>query len=157
LVVEEQIEDAEYFLNILRTNYERNEMRPNLTAFLALARSILDYLLEDYNTKFGLNIQLSDRFFKQTFENEAKKQKNHSASQFIIFYKKELDVFQNNQPSKFLSEKRNIKIHRRDTPLCKEVEVNIQEIVPVIDAVDNVVTDKNGNIKQLKEQDKPSC
>jgi len=57
---------------------------------------------------------------------------------------------------KFLSEKRNIKIHRTDTPLRKEVEVNIPETVPVIDAVDNVVTDKNGNIKKLKKQDKTS-
>jgi hypothetical protein len=77
LVVQEQIDDAEYFLSILRTKYERNEMRPNLTAFLALARSIPDYLLENYNKKFGVNIPLSKKLTINNFRKKAGRDINH--------------------------------------------------------------------------------
>ena len=57
LVVQEQLEDAEYFLRIIRIKDTRDEMRPNLKAFLSTARSIPDHILEDYNNNFGLGIR----------------------------------------------------------------------------------------------------
>jgi hypothetical protein len=60
LVLRQQIQDAEYFLEIIRIKHTRDEMRPNLKAFLSTARGTPDYILEDYNNNFGLDIPLTD-------------------------------------------------------------------------------------------------
>jgi hypothetical protein len=57
--------DAEYFLHALRGKTSREEFRPNLTAFLAISRGILDHLLEAYNVKFGLNIPIHEKLLRR--------------------------------------------------------------------------------------------
>jgi len=86
LTVEDQIKDAEYFLKILRDKYSRDELRPNLTAFLAISRGVIDHLLEEYNARFGL-IPLDEKLNLDTFEKEAKRQSNQTALGFLQVYK----------------------------------------------------------------------
>jgi hypothetical protein len=81
LTVEDQINDAEYFLRILRDKYSRDEL-PNLTAFLAISRGVIDHLLEEYNVKFGLNIPLETKLFNDTFKEVARRQYNQTALEF---------------------------------------------------------------------------
>jgi hypothetical protein len=71
--------DAEYFLHALRGKTSREEFRPNLTAFLAISRGILDHLLEAYNVKFGLNIPIHEKLFIKTFKKAANRQNNQHA------------------------------------------------------------------------------
>jgi ABC-type tungstate transport system permease subunit len=67
-------------------------MRPNLKAFLSTARGIPDYILEDYNNNFGLDIPLTDDSGQLqnilnpvTFRKEAKSKNNQEALKFIDF------------------------------------------------------------------------
>ena len=71
-------------------------MRPNLKAFLSIARGIPDYILEDYNNNFGLGIPLTDDSSQLqnildpvTFWKEAKSKNNQEALKFIDFFDKE--------------------------------------------------------------------
>lgn len=47
----DRIRHAEYFLHKIRGKSSREELRPNLTAFLAISRGIIDHLHEEYNVK----------------------------------------------------------------------------------------------------------
>ena len=71
-------------------------MRPNLKAFLSTARSIPDYILEDYNNNFGLGMPLTDNSSQRqkilnhdTFSKEAKNKNNQDALKFIDFFDNE--------------------------------------------------------------------
>jgi hypothetical protein len=142
------MKDAEYFLHILRDKYSRDELRPNLTAFLATSAGIVDYLLEDYNVKFGLNIPLDQILFFWRFEEAAKKQNNQLALGFINFYKSEFNTLRNDPVGKLIFGKRNIVIHRTPTSLHGKFSVNIQESIHLDESVSIVKTDRNENIKQ---------
>ena len=83
----QHVNDAEYFLRLLRTKYSREEVRLLLTAFLTITKGVSDYLFEEYNLKFGLNIPLCARLDIDRFEDEAKKQNNHAALNFVNYFK----------------------------------------------------------------------
>jgi hypothetical protein len=153
LAVEDQIEDAEYFLQRLRASSSRKEMRANLGAFLAASRSIADHLLEDYNLKFALNIPLDEKLTYKKFKEEAINKKDKTALAFLIFYKNEFNKLKQDKKGqynigKLLLEKRNIKIHRKEIPVRADFFRSITEQIHISESVSIVVTDKNGNIKQ---------
>jgi hypothetical protein len=148
LTVRDQIKDAEYFLQLLRSKYSREEVRPILTAFLAIARSISDYLLEEYNTKLKLNIPLTEKLTITKFKKEAKKQTNQIALQFINFYSSKFASLRKNAIGSLIIDKRNIKIHRADTPLHGNFKVNLQDTISISESIKVVVYDRYGNIKQ---------
>jgi hypothetical protein len=148
MVVEEAISDAEYFLKAVKRSKSREDLRPNLGAFLAMSRSIVDHLLEDYNIKFGLNINLETKLKSDTFENEARKQSNLSALEFIMFYKERFQELEKNDIFKLLKNKRNLRIHRRITTVRGEFIRRVSDTVGVSDrGVNVIVTRKNGNIE----------
>jgi hypothetical protein len=72
MTVNDKIKEAEYFLGKIKSSPFNDELNYLVSAFLSAARSIPDYLLEDYNIKFGLNIPLTDILYIRTFEKEAK-------------------------------------------------------------------------------------
>ena len=155
LVVQEQLEDAEYFLRIIRIKDTRDEMRPNLKAFLSTARSIPDYILEDYNNNFGLGIPLTDasgqrqnRLNHDIFRKEAKNKNNQDALKFIDFFDNEFKNLVNEPVVKFLFEKRNITIHRTGPSVRAEIQANITEKISISESVSVIVRDEAGNIKQ---------
>ena len=148
LTVRDQIKDAEYFLQLLRSKYSREEVRPILTAFLAIARSISDYLLEEYNTKLKLNIPLTEQLTITKFRKEPKKQTNQIALQFIDFYSSNFASLRKNAIGSLIIDKRNIKIHRTDTPLHGNFKVNLQDTISISESIKAVVYDRYGNIKQ---------
>jgi len=53
---------------------------------LASLRSIVDYILEEYNQKIGLKIPLEDLLTPETFRRKANEMKNRNASRFIRAY-----------------------------------------------------------------------
>jgi hypothetical protein len=146
LTVEDQITDAEYFLNILRDKSSCDELRPNLTAFLAISRGIIDHLLEEYNVKFGLNIPLDTKLFTKTFKKAAKWQNNQPALIFIKFYKNEFKTLASTTVGGLIIGKRNIAIHRTETSLHGKFSVSIPESINLEAKVSIVKTDRNGNI-----------
>lgn len=75
MVVVEKIEEAKYFLDKIKNAVQRKDFTPNLSAFLCATRSIPDYLLEDYNIKYGLRISLKDELYIPKFEKVAREKK----------------------------------------------------------------------------------
>jgi hypothetical protein len=158
LAVQQQIQDAEYFLEIIRIKHTRDEMRPNLKAFLSTARGIPDYILEDYNNNnnnFGLGIPLTvDSGQRQntlnpvTFKKEAKSKNNQEALKFIDFFDNEFKNLKNESVVKLLFEKRNIMIHRTSPSVRGEIQATITEKISISESASVIVRDKDGNIKQ---------
>ncbi len=103
-------------------------MRPNLKAFLSTARNIPDYILEDYNNKFGLGIPLTDNsgqrqkiLTRDTFRKEARNKNNQDALKFIQFFDNEFSILMKEPVVKLLFEKRNITIHRTSPSVRAEI------------------------------------
>ena len=155
MTVEDQINDAEYFLHILRDKYSRDELRPNLTAFLAISRGIMNHLLEEYNVKFGLNVPLKEKLSIRTFEETAKRQNNQPALGFINFYKSEFNSLANTTVGGLMLGKRNIAVHRIPTSLTGHFSVYIQESINFDEKTSSVKTDKNRNIGQESQSFSP--
>lgn len=85
LVSEEGIQEAEFFLNELRSSQPgQSEFIYFLKAFLTSCVSILDYLLEDANRIFSLNISekepIRDNFFLKKAES------NYEANEFYKWW-----------------------------------------------------------------------
>jgi hypothetical protein len=148
LAVQQQIRDAEHFLQIIRTKHTHDEMRPNFKAFLSIARGISDYILEGYNISFGLNIVLTEKLKSETFRKEAKNKNNLAAVKFIDFFDYEFKNLRNESVVKLLFEKRNITIHRTDPALRGEFVANITEEIRIAENVNYIISDEDGNIKQ---------
>ena len=90
MAFKEQISDAGYFLEAIKRSYTREELRPNLGAFLTMSRSIADHLLEDYNMKFNPGIDLEEKLTYDRFEKGARRlNPNQTALNFLKFYKDE--------------------------------------------------------------------
>jgi len=129
LVVDEKIEEAKYFFDKIKKATERKDFIPNLSAFICSTRSIPDYLLEDYNVKYGLKISLDRPLNKEIFEQVANKRNNPNAIAFIKGYNNNFKKLKRDKIAKLLLTKRNIKVHRTDVPLQKNVSVSIIENV----------------------------
>jgi len=143
MVVDEKIEEAKYFLDKIKKAPEREDFIPNLSAFLCSIRSIPDYLLEDYNVKYGLKISLDKPLNKDIFEEVARKRSNPNAIAYIKGYNNKFKKLKKDEIGKLLLYKRNIKVHRTDIPLQKNVSVSI------IENVDKHSTISNTTVKWL--------
>ena len=169
MTVEDQINDAEYFLRILRDKYSRDELRPNLTAFLAISRGVIDHLLEEYNVKFGLNIPLETKLFNDTFKEVAKRQSNQTALEFLKFYKSEFNALANTTIGGLMLGKRGLMLgkrglmlgkrdaamHRIPPPLSGHFSVYIQESIHFDENIGSIKTDKDGKIRQESQSFSP--
>jgi hypothetical protein len=129
MVVDDKTKEAEYFLDKIKKATEREDFIPNLSAFLSSTRSISDYLLEDYNVKYGLKISLDKELNKDMFQEVARKRKNSNAIALIKGYNDNFNKLKKDKIAKLLLSKRNIKVHRTDFPLQKNVSVSIMENV----------------------------
>jgi hypothetical protein len=144
MAVDQKITNAEYFLNKIRNAKTREDVIPNISAFLSETTSIPDYLLEDYNLKYGLGIK---RMCKNTFIEQAIIQKNQGAIRFIIEYISKFNQLKKDPVVERLWHKRNVQVHSKNDALQANFSVNLSESVPVSDLVDIEVRDKDGNLK----------
>jgi hypothetical protein len=89
-----------------------------INAFLGAARSITDYLLYDYALHFGLVKNPEDpeeQMNLRLFEEQAKNLGKLDAQNFIIDFKKELDLLTKDSNYSFLKDLRDTSVHR--TPI----------------------------------------
>ena len=140
MAVKEKIDEAKYFLDKIKMATERKDFIPNLSAYLCSTRSITDYLLEDYNVKYGLKVTLNERLNKKIFEKIAMKRKNSNAMAFIKGYNTRFKKLKRDKIAKLLLTKRNIKVHRANFPLNKSVNVSIIENVDKRTAISKTTT-----------------
>ena len=154
MVAEQKIAEAEYFLDKITQAFTRNDFIPNLSAFLSATRSIPDYLLEDYNTKLGLNIPLTEKLYVDIFSDEAVNQGNQIAQKFIKEYKTQLKNIYNDPLGKLLTTKRNISIHRTGVPIQGRFKRVIHETINISDSVSIKVRENTAISKCVVNQRK---
>lgn len=148
MVTEQKISEAEYFLDRIMEAAAREDFIPNLNAFLSAARSIPEYLLEDYNSKIALNIPLTEKLYLDTFRFEANRQRNQTAIDFITEYKSELDRLYVDPIGNLLTKKKNISIHRSDVAVKGEFEREKHETLYEDGNISIDVRDGYGNSKK---------
>jgi hypothetical protein len=143
MVVDEKIEEARYFLDKIKKVTDRKDFIPNLSAYMSATTSIPDYLLEDYNVKYGLKVSLDRPLNKDIFEQVARKRNNPNAIAFIKGYNNNFKKLKRDKIAKLLLTKRNIRVYRTELPLQKNVSASI------IDNVDKDSTISNCTVKWL--------
>jgi hypothetical protein len=127
VAVDEKIIEAGYFLDKIKRASESKDFNPNLSAFLCSMRSIPEYLLEDYNVKYGLKIPLDKPLNIDIFDQVANQRNNPNALAFIKGYNSNFKKLKRDKISKLLLTKRNIKVHRTGIPLQTNVNESIVE------------------------------
>jgi hypothetical protein len=137
MAVDQKIVEAKYFLDKIKDATERRDFIPNLSAFLCSTKSIPDYLLEDYNLKYGLKVSLDEKLNKKIFEKVARERKNSNAMAFIKGYNNNFNKLKRDKIAKLLLTKRNIKVHRADVPIQKNVSASVIENVDRHTAISN--------------------
>lgn len=117
----DKLEEAKFFFDKLCVSVQQlpqdlptqREFHYYLSAFQSASVSVIDYLLEDYNVKFGLNIPLSEKYFRAAFEREALKPGNEAALEFFNWWTKQKKLLKNDTIGKLVISKRHVGIHRR--------------------------------------------
>lgn len=146
MVVDDKIKEAEYFLNKVKSSPFDEPLYYLLSAFLTATRSIPDYLLEDYNIKFGLNIPLTDKLYPSIFERQAKHQNNSIALSFIGDYNTEFSNLNSDPIANAVLDKRNIKVHRSKVDSLLHAEIETEETLYLSEKSSAVLYDLNGNV-----------
>lgn len=101
---------------IKRLREEPREYGFYLRGTLASMRSVYDYILEEYNQKFGLGFTLDEKLTSQLFRDRAKERKNKDALRFIRAFDKGWQKLMNDPELNALlgeSGERNIIMHRK--------------------------------------------
>ena len=87
--------------------------------------------------KYGLKISLDKRLNKDIFEEVARRRNNPNAIAFIKGYNNNFKKLTRDKIAKLLLTKRNIRVHRTDLPLQKNVSASIIENVGKRSAISN--------------------
>ena len=154
---EKKLLGAIYHLQRMEEFYLKNEeyFIHELEAFLVNVRSVPDVLLEDFNQKFSLRINLEEKLARKIFENRAKQMHNSQAISFIQWWKKKMDQIRSDKLGFILFGKRNISVHRKVVrPDLKKI--TIHETIRLTDSVTIRKYDEKGNlIEELKSPQIP--
>ena len=129
-----------------------------LEAFLTKVKSVPDVLLEDFNIKFGLGINLETKLNSDAFERKALQLGNNEALAFIKWWKNKIHSIKSSYVGPLL-DKRNLAIHRNTiTPDFKSInlfpKISASVEVAVHDAKGNLVA-KSSSIKPKDEKATP--
>lgn len=148
MTVEDKIIFAEYFLAKIKYAKNRKDFLPNLSAFLSETCSIPEYLLQDANMKFGLDIPLEHRLLEKFSSKAAGNQK---AQKFFSTYNREYKKLSQDPIGKLLINKRRISVHRKGEQVQANFARNLPETVTIHDSVAIEVRDKYGNLKMKSD------
>lgn len=143
-----KLREAEFFLVKMHDLQNvQEEFIYCLNAFLSAARSVPDYLLEDYNVKYSLQIPLSDKLHADTFERRAKKLGNQDAISFIRWWKDKVKALMENPIFSLLTNKRHIAVHR--TQIRPDlVKIDMHEHITISASIKIETYNKDGKLVQ---------
>lgn len=112
MTANEKIEESEYHLKNMRNiGGWKKEFNYEFNSFISSTRSVLDHLLDDYATKFNLQIPLDAKDLRKEFRERSKG--NSKAEKFSKWYQQEYDKIVNEPIIGPLIKKRNIVLHRK--------------------------------------------
>ena len=141
--VDETISQAEYGIRRMRENATPFDFY--LKGTLACLKGVLDYLLEEYNTKYSVGIKDSENLCVDSFKRRVQRGKNRKAESFIECYKKQKkELLDDPKCAKLLEThgSRDIIIHRREP----SKSINLTLYAGMSASVQVVVRDAKGNV-----------
>ena len=149
LGVDETIAEAEYGIKRMRENTAPFDFY--LKGPLACLKGVLDYLLEEYNSKYQVGIKDDEDLNQKNFEEKVKAGKNSRAEAFINSYKEKKKILLTDPKCKILLERhdtRDIAIHRKQPTKNINLSLNVGMSASPTSIV---VRDKNGNITARRD------
>lgn len=119
-MIEDKVAESKFFLNkiIEECKKEKHDLVTisyYYSAFLSASYSVFDYVLHYANRVFGLGLSDEDYWDWRTFAEEAKKQGNEAALDFIGWWKSRQELENNMTVGKAFSQCRRINTHKRPT------------------------------------------
>jgi hypothetical protein len=124
----EAIQDARYGIACLRKKPEQYTFY--LRGTLATLRCIPDYLLEEFNQEFSLEVPLDNQLDIESFRNRALETGNRKATKFIrIFQKKWQKLLADPEVELLLGQsgERNLIIHRRHNAVTQVQKIQLNK------------------------------
>lgn len=153
----QKLEEAEFYLHKLHELQSlpqdadaQKALKHYLSAFLSASVSVPDYLLEDFNIKFCLNIPLSERRFRDKFEREARRTGNQTALGFIQWWRKQNGTLRRDPVGRVLIGKRHIEIHRVQVK-PDLVKITVKETLPITESVELKLFNKEGKLVETRK------
>jgi len=144
--VDAVISHAQYGIEKMKANADPFDFY--FKATLAFLKGILDYILEEYNSKYSVGIGNSEILNADNFETKAKRCKNPAATPFITSYKAEkANLLTDPKCAKLLKPRgsRDIAIHRKELP--KNIGITLYESSSSSFHIE--VRDEKGNITSI--------
>jgi hypothetical protein len=123
--VDQSISESEFGIKKMRENTEPFDLYFKGT--LATLKGALDYLLDEYNTKYSVGVGDDENPNPRSFKDRVGSGKNPTADAFIDFYRAEKKTLLADPKCRLLLEThgtRDIAIHRREIPKSVSVNVN---------------------------------
>jgi len=105
-------------------------------------RSVVDYLLQEYNEEYGLGIDLNARLTFDKFERTAQSSGNSKAMAFVAWLRKEFQSLGQDKILGPLLNQRHLTIHRKEQEMV--ANVGVEETVRVVDALSITVVRQDG-------------
>lgn len=113
MTAEDKINEAKYnFEKLKKANNSEQEFAFELSNFLGSCYSIQAHLLEDYNKKYGLELEFVT---VKKFRDKSSKTKNKEALKFIQWYTETNPKIRSDKRCGFLLARRNHSVHKDST------------------------------------------
>ena len=110
MTANKKIEEAEYnFKKMILIDPINKEFAFELSNFLCSTRGILDHLLAEYATKYGIRLI---RTSADEFKTKASKMKNNDALHFIGWYSDQFKKIRKDKACDFLMDARDLNVHQ---------------------------------------------
>lgn len=146
--VDTTISQAQYGIDKMKTNADPFDFY--FKATLVCLKGVLDYILEEYNSKYSVGIADSENLSADSFEKKAIVTNNTSAISFIASYKAEkTKLLTDARCAKLLAThgSRDIVIHRKELP--KKINITLYESITA--SVHVEARDADGNITGIAD------
>jgi hypothetical protein len=151
---EDTLRDAEYGLTMIKQNLGTDRLQYHLKAFLTSLKSVFDYLLEDYNKKYSLEITEDEDLTEKRFEERARRLRHDEAQRFIAWWKAKKQQVRSDRRCAFLLDRhgrRDLIVHRKRIPMRADVQVFDTATATVTVRVEKY--DKQGTLYEVSESE----
>jgi len=113
MTLDEKIEEAEFFLDLIKKNDPNlSVVKHYFSAFLGAVESIPDYILAEASQSYDLGLSLEDKWFDRHFEEKAKEKNNENAKLFLKWWRQYHKVLYIKGAGQVIKKTRDLDMHK---------------------------------------------
>lgn len=157
MTLDEKIQEAEFFLNLIRKNQPNvSVVKFHFSAFLSAVESIPDYILAEASQEYGLDLPLDEEWHYWDFEAKAKEneKKNENALLFLKWWRQFYKGTYHGKVGQVIKKIRNMEMHKtKQKPIFNVLWWALPPLEGQKLKKIPVTTTKNTDVKSLDDLD----